>query len=638
MALRDQLLASALDMAARGYLIFPLTPGAKTPAVKDWQGHATSDPEIIRKVWAHGDYNIGVKTGAGLLVVDIDIKKGKQGASSFAALGLTAEEKDTFRVKTASGGWHVYYRYDPALVFGNNAGRLGDGLDVRGDGGYVVGPGSVLTNGSGQGSYTLELDHPLAALAASVRGRLAERRPRPEGGTTEPIVDLDRPDAIQRAIDYLRVDAPTSGSYQVAARLKDFGVSKETAALLLEEHWNDRRATPHTFEELEEKVAHAYTYGTSAPGSDHPAAAFGGVDLEPPARPVQPPAASDAWRHGDGWNKNIRWLYHEALPAVGVGVVVGSPQAGKTFVCVELGRSAASGKPFFNVTPDRRVGVVFLFAGSEGSSFPMRMEALDEKDPLPITAFSVGDLSARGALGTLLALLRTESARMQRAFGVPLGLVFLETLNASGLLVDEHNNSEIGVAFANLGTLSRELDALVITTHHPPKNGEGARGGGAIIASADYVLEIIREGTEAVRFLELTKARDAEQRQLGTFTLLQANLGEDDRGRPITSMTVSMGEPMTRQGRRTQYAETFMQALEFAIMETAGPVEGYRAAEYNLVLKIFSDLKTGSKERSAAVNAFRKCFDYAKDAGAVDSAMFAGERYIWTKEITDGTA
>ena len=101
-----------------------------------------------------------MKTGSGVLVVDIDVKAGKQGAESFTALGLTPAEKDTFRVKTASGGWHVYYSYDPVLAFGSNAGRLGPGLDVRADGGYVVGPGSVLTNGSGQGSYVVENDWP----------------------------------------------------------------------------------------------------------------------------------------------------------------------------------------------------------------------------------------------------------------------------------------------------------------------------------------------------------------------------------------------------------------------------------------------------------------------------------------------
>ena len=637
MALRDQLLDAALSMAARGFLVFPLKPGSKEPAVRGWQEHATTDEAMIRKVWSRGDYNIGIKTGGGLLVVDIDVKAGKKGASSFAALGLTAEEKDTFRVKTASGGWHVYYRYDPALVFGNNAGRLGDGLDVRGDGGYVVGPGSVLTNGSGQGAYTLERDLPQRDLAAAVRQQLAERRP-PAERTTTPVVDLDRPDAIERASEWLRSNAPTSGTYQVAARIKDFGVSKDVAAELLEEHWNDRRATPHTFETLKEKVDHAYAYGTSAPGSDHPAAAFGGVDLEPAPRPVQQAAASNWFRHGDAWDRNVRWLFHGVLPATGVGVVVGPPQAGKTFVNVALARSAASGKPFFGCVPDRQVGVVFLFAGTEGSGLPVRLEALGETAALPISAAPVSDLSKRGALGELLGLLRAESRRMQDRFGVPLGLVILETLSASGLLVDENDNSEIGVALANLGTLSRELDALVITTHHPPKNGEGARGGGAIIASADYILEISREGTEAIRYLELTKARDAEQRQLGTFTLLQVPLGEDDRGRPITSMTVSMGEPMTRQSRRTQYAEVFMQALEFAIMETSGPVGGHKAAEWESVVSIFRDLKTGSKDRPNVMNAFRKCFDYAKDAGAVDSALFAGERYIWAKEIDDGTA
>ena len=258
----------------------------------------------------------------------------------------------------------------------------------------------------------------------------------------------------------------------------------------------------------------------------------------------------------------------------------------------------------------------------------MRLAALGELDTLPISALAVSDLSARGAIGKLLVKLRAESERMQRVFGCPLRLVILETLSASGLLVDENNNSEIGMAFANLGTLSRELDALVMTTHHPPKGGEGARGGGAIIASADYVLEITREGTDAVRHLDLTKARDAEQRPLGSFTLLKADLGEDDRSRPITSMTVSMGEPMKKASKRTDHTEAFMRALEFALLDSPD------GAEWDDVQTMFRDLKNGSKERPNVASAFKRCVDYGKDAGAIESNMIDGVKYLKMKELT----
>lgn len=629
-ALSDTLLNSALDLAGRGFKVFPLEPGKKTPAVKGWQEKATSDPAIIRRVWAQKDYNIGVKTGGGLIVVDIDVKNGKLGAESWKALGVKAE---TLRVKTASGGWHVYFAGDgPCSVD-----LLGPGLDVRGDGGYVVGPGSVLTNGSGLGAYAVDNEAAVAPLPGSIVARLGSGRHRlDDGARTVPAVELDLPDAIARAVDYLATgplamegQGGDLATYKVAAKLKDFGVSKIQALMLMDEHWNDRCEPPWDLEELQEKVENAYAYGVDRPGSLHPATAFGAVRVDD----LHPGKPSRWFRHGDPWDRNVRWLYHEALPATGVGVIVGPPQSGKTFVGLELARSLATGKPFFNLSPDTKGGVALLFAGTEGGSLGLRWSALGETDALPISSTTVSDLSARGALGTLLTSLREESARMQAAFGVPLRLVIFETLSASGLLVDENNNSEIGLAFANLGTLSRKLDALVITTHHPPKGGSGERGGSAIRGSADYIMEITREGNESIRRLEITKARDAEQRQLGTFTLLKTDLGKDDRGRPITSMTVSMGEPIVRGGRRSQYADVLVQAVEFAALEAPSEIEGHRAAEWDAALQCFRDLKSGSKDRSNVLAAFRRTVEYAEQIGALGSAVYAGARYLWLKEM-----
>ncbi|MFX5222101.1 AAA family ATPase, partial [Acinetobacter baumannii] len=92
---------------------------------------------------------------------------------------------------------------------------------------------------------------------------------------------------------------------------------------------------------------------------------------------------------------------------------------------------------------------------------------------------------------------------------VPVRLIVLETLSASGLLADENSNSEAAEAMAALAQIGRNLNALVLVTHHPPKNGGGERGASAIRGSADYVLEIIREDRGSIRDLELTKARNA---------------------------------------------------------------------------------------------------------------------------------
>src|SRR5207244_3115082 len=68
------------------------------------------------------------------------------GASTLAR--LEAEHgaiPDTWRACTGSGGEHIYFWHQPGM--GNSVGRVGQGLDVRGDGGYVLVPPSLHRSG-----------------------------------------------------------------------------------------------------------------------------------------------------------------------------------------------------------------------------------------------------------------------------------------------------------------------------------------------------------------------------------------------------------------------------------------------------------------------------------------------------------
>lgn len=144
-------LDSAIDLARRGFRVFPLEPGGKVPVYGfAWKELATSDESAIRAWWKlYPDANVGVATGNGLLVIDADckVKNGvaERGLESLALLddlGLP----EGFRVRTASGGVHVYLRVEPGVGLTVGAKDLPGypGLDFRCDGGYVVGPGSIV--------------------------------------------------------------------------------------------------------------------------------------------------------------------------------------------------------------------------------------------------------------------------------------------------------------------------------------------------------------------------------------------------------------------------------------------------------------------------------------------------------------
>lgn len=171
--MNGHLLTVALGVAERGWHVFPLRPRDKRPALhgetactgtgdcaaghRKWEQRATTDPDRIRKAWSAGAFNVGLATGpSGLVVVDLDPVKAKDpkgtpdGVTSLQALCERAGQTvpASYRTRTASGGHHLYFTAPDGVRLGNSAGRLGKHIDTRAHGGYVVGAGSTLLNGT----------------------------------------------------------------------------------------------------------------------------------------------------------------------------------------------------------------------------------------------------------------------------------------------------------------------------------------------------------------------------------------------------------------------------------------------------------------------------------------------------------
>lgn len=126
----------------------------KTPYTSNGFKAASKFRHIIDRWWSDWpNAMIGVPTGEriGAWVLDIDPRHG-----GHITLEQLEEEHGplpaTLTATTASGGKHYYFRHVPGV---RNRGNVGDGVDVRGDGGYVIAPGSVTAAG---GRYTWDND------------------------------------------------------------------------------------------------------------------------------------------------------------------------------------------------------------------------------------------------------------------------------------------------------------------------------------------------------------------------------------------------------------------------------------------------------------------------------------------------
>lgn len=170
-----------LDLAkhyvAKGYPVFPCrakpedvtdpttgeidTKHEKTPYTSNGLRGASKFPRILQRWWGDNpDALVGVPTGApsGFWVLDLDLKPGVADGHRWleAMESANGPLPETARAKTANGGTHIFFKHVAGV---RNRGGLGSGVDVRGEGGYVIMPGSIMADGR---HYKWVLEAPIA--------------------------------------------------------------------------------------------------------------------------------------------------------------------------------------------------------------------------------------------------------------------------------------------------------------------------------------------------------------------------------------------------------------------------------------------------------------------------------------------
>jgi hypothetical protein len=140
---------TALKYASMGFPVFPCKVGEKTPATVHGFKDASTTPATIKKAWGANQYNIGLNTGAVignnfLVVLDIDPRNG--GDDTLASLtNIHGALPDTAMVLTGGGGQHYYFLCPVGIEL---AGKMGNGIDLKSQGGYVIAPPSIHPNGN----------------------------------------------------------------------------------------------------------------------------------------------------------------------------------------------------------------------------------------------------------------------------------------------------------------------------------------------------------------------------------------------------------------------------------------------------------------------------------------------------------
>ena len=104
----SDLLAAALEFAARGLPVFPCLPRGKAPAVPRGFLSATTNPATIRRFWTNPECNVAIPTGArsGFWALDVD---GAAGAATLRALEKKNGAIPKTREVITSRGRHAWF-------------------------------------------------------------------------------------------------------------------------------------------------------------------------------------------------------------------------------------------------------------------------------------------------------------------------------------------------------------------------------------------------------------------------------------------------------------------------------------------------------------------------------------------------
>ena len=143
---------AAIEYAKKGFAVFPLKYRDKVPLTRNGCKDATTDAAQIKAWWQkYPNANIGLATGSvsqNVFVIDLDIDEDR-GIDGYHSLEDWQREHgdfpETWTAITGRGGYHLYYRGNGKIK--NRAGII-DGVDIRGNGGYVVASPSIHKNGN----------------------------------------------------------------------------------------------------------------------------------------------------------------------------------------------------------------------------------------------------------------------------------------------------------------------------------------------------------------------------------------------------------------------------------------------------------------------------------------------------------
>lgn len=547
-----------------GFSVFPVERAGKKPLVP-WKAYQTvrADLSTVRG-WSQRDCNIGIATGAisGAIVLDLDTADAVREAE---ALGIPA----TLSVKTGKG-LHVYFRH-PGGTIGNRTG-LRPGWDIRGDGGYVVAPGSLHPSGA-----VYAWDNPpglfdLADAPAWLADMLAKSEHTPDAPKSSQVGADDTPyglkaldsevQTIQRAGNGEQETTLNAAALKIGALVAGKELSPETAKnRLIAAGLSMPSYDPGnkwTLDAIASKVERGLADGAAHPRSAPEQNRSNVVYPEPPAWMNEIPPYDEADGEqafdyaGPEWGEQAaagddadilpsldlaalartrakaRVFAIERIAPLGeVTMLVGPGSGGKSLLAQQLATVAAAGIGQCLGLSVMETPAVYLTCEDDADELHWRQERLCEalRVPMADLAGKLHLVSLRGELGNELSAFQSDGkmvptdaftrlSRTIRQTGAKLALLD----NVAHLFTGNENDRADVTRFVNLlNRLAGETGAAIILLGHPNKAGDEWSGSTAWNNAVRSRLYLEHDEETDLRTLSLPKANYSKKGDVVSF-------------------------------------------------------------------------------------------------------------------------
>lgn len=463
----------------RGWAVFPIVPGGRTPLTEHGFKDASKDPEQVNRwIDSYPDANIGVACGAvsHVIVLDVDRKNGVDGVISAAEFELP----ETLVVKTPSGGFHLIYELPEGVIIPRKI-KVRPGLDILGEGGYFIAAGSQV----GGVRYEIVRDRPLARCPNILAELAAAARIGTDGQ-----IQLDD-DGVRK-----KMQAGGRNNYltSMGGKLRRIGFDHDemVGALLT---INNLRCNPPLPEAEVRRTAQSiarYTIDAKAAEAADQISPLITLSLADLLAAEYPPP---------------EFCLSPILEHPSLCLLYGPTGVSKTFFALAMGLAISSGQRWLKYAPDRQCGVLYVDGELGNRVLKQRIKRLiggHEFIPSSFHTMSRDD-QANGIIPDLNDL--NAQARFVAAIPEGIEVVFLDNLSTLTTEQDGKSTNDWGSwdAMQRLLLALRRRGLTVITVHHANKGGTEQSGTARRSHIMDTVISLRRHDAEAGAAPKLTE-------------------------------------------------------------------------------------------------------------------------------------